>query len=304
MTPSQLLTAFRDHGVDCRTYKGWDTRGGVWRNGKPDAVMAHSTGTASATGSSGAPSLYWAATTYNWAISNMVIGRGPSDSWLLSSRPSYHSGDGGPWPGIGIHSAANVAHLQCFGLELDDPGRGETLTDYQIENTARVMAALWDLCGWPGPERIVTHQAWTDGSYGVNPAGPSPWRGRKGDTLHKNWSEYPGATKAEVYNPLFWRQQATRYLAAPPQQQVWDGTVPSRAAVVKADQERVANKAAFRVAARLFDLGFRNNRPKPVGRQEYPAAAVIKFQVAQGWENAHGGFSERTQRRMFGKVKP
>jgi hypothetical protein len=299
---SLMLTAFRDHAVDCKTYPRWDTRGGRWRNGLPDAVMAHTTATASATGSRGCPTLPWAAHTYDWAISNFIIGRGPGDSYFLSANPSYHSGDGGPWPALGINSAANVAHLSCFGIEIDDPGRGLTLTDYQIETTARVMAALWDLGGWPGPERIVTHQAWTDGSYGVNPGGPSPYLGRKGDTLHKNWAEYPGSTRVENYNPLFWRRETVQYLAAPTPQRMWDGTVPSRAAVKRAEAGEL-NYAGWRVAARLHDLGFRDAL-KPRGAQPYPVGAVRRFQAAQGWENAHGSMSQRTQRRLFGKVKP
>lgn len=305
-SPSQMLAAFRDHGVDLKTYKGWDTRGGRWGQGGGglDGIVMHNTATASATGSSGAPTLYWCAETYDWAISNMLIGRGPGDTYLLSANPSYHSGDGGPWPAIGINRAANVGHLQLFGIEIDDPGRTTSLTDYQIENAARVAAALSDLCGWPEDgSRIITHQAWTDGSYGVNPKGPSPYIGRKGDTLHQSWREYPGSKDSQKYNPIFWRQQAAKYVK---NAELWDGTIPSRKAVVAAEKNRlkVRNKAAWRVACRLYDLGFMKTRPNLPGNQMYPLAAVKKFQRSMGWEQAHGKFSPATQRRMFGKLKP
>jgi hypothetical protein len=230
----------------------------------------------------------------------MLIGRGKGDTYLLSAGSCYHSGDGGPWPAIGITSAGNTAHVKVFGIEIDDPGRTVgSMTSYQIEQTARTNAALMDLCGW-GPDRIVTHQAWTDGSYGVNPSGPGPFRGRKGDTLHKAWREWPGSDKAEAYNPVFWREQAAKYVESA---QVWDGTVPTVRAVQRSQSEGVANIAAWRVAARLYDLGFRRDVPTEPGRQKYPQLAVKRFQESLGWANAHGNYSAATAKRLFSKVK-
>lgn len=303
-TPSQLLAALRDHGVDLKTYNRWDTRGGSWGayGGGLDGIVMHHTATASATGSKGAPTLYWCANTYDWAISNMVIGRGPGDTYLLSAKPSYHSGDGGPWPEIGIRTAGNRGHLQLFGIEIDDAGRGLTLTDYQIENAARTAAALWDLCGWPNDKRIVTHQAWTDGSYGVNPNGPSPYIGRKGDTMHKAWREYPGSTKAENYNPVFWREEAAQYRSTP-EKALWDGTVPFRSAANKAIEADAANKATYRVACRLHDLKFFKRTPAAQGTQKFPTGAYKKFQKDQGLR-VTGKPDAKTWRRLFGKDKP
>ena len=302
-SPSQILAAFRDHGVDVKTYARWDTRGGRWGafGGGLDGVVVHHTATASATGSSGAPSLYWCAHTYDWAISNVLVGRGPGDTYLLSGRPSFHSGQGGPFPEVGIRSAGNMGHHQLFGIEVDDPGRSLSMTDYQIENTARIVAALWDLCGWPDSgSRIITHQAWTDGSYGVNPAGPSPHLGRKGDSLHRAWREFPGSTRAENYNPVFWRQRAEKFRT---RDQSWDGTVPTLRAC-RAAEAGARNAAAWRIAARLHDLGFRKLKPRKRGKQAYPRAAVKAIQRSWGWENPHGFISKATQRRLFGKVKP
>ena len=301
-SPSQILTALRDHGVDVQTYKGWDTRGGQWGayGGGLDGIVMHHTSTASATGSKGCPTLYWCAETYDWAIANMVMGRGPGDTYLLSGNVAYHSGDGGPWRAIGIDRAANVGHYQLFGIEIDDAGVGLTMTDYQIENASRTAAALWDLCEWPDDKRIVTHQAWTDGSYGVNPAGPSPWLGRKGDTLHKNWAEWPGSEKAENYNPIFWRENAAKYLndATP---STWDGTVPNQAAIQRAIDNDLRNAAVWRLACRLYDLGY-GDAPAEKGQQDYPAQAVAKIQAKWGWKAA-GNYSERTHKRIWNKVK-
>lgn len=303
-TPSQMLAALRDHGVDVKTYDRWDTRGGEWGGyggGGLDGIVLHHTSTASAVGSSGCPTLYWCAETYDWAIANMICGRGPGDTYLLSANVSYHSGDGGPFPEIGINQAANVGHHQLFGIEIDDAGVGLSLTDYQIENCARTTAALWDLCGWPNDKRILTHGAWTDGSYGVNPKGPSPFIGRKNDTLCRKWGDWPGSDVADWYNPIFWREQAAKYrLASRPE--TWDKTIPSKAAATQALDSGIANRATWRLACRLYDLGYRKNEAKPEGSQLYPVVAMQAFQSAQGL-NPDGRPSRATWRRLFGKDK-
>ena len=302
-TPSQLLAALRDHGVDLKTYSRWDTRGGNWGayGGGLDGIVMHHTSTASATGSSGCPTLYWCAETYDWAIANMVMGRGPGDTYLLSANVSYHTGDGGPFPAIGINRAANVGHHQLFGIEIDDAGlKFGSMTDYQIENAARVAAALWDLCEWPSDKRILTHQSWTDGSYGVNPNGPSPFLGRKGDTIHKAWAEYPGSDKAECYNPVFWREQAAKYRLSAT---TWDGTIPRRRAVENSIAGDLATKATWRTACRLYDLKFRPAPSKPAGEQKYPEAGIKKFQADQSLP-VTGKPDAETWRRLFGKDKP
>jgi hypothetical protein len=295
-TPQQVADAIRDHGVPLRLAEGWNTRGRSWNydGGGLYGVVNHHTATPTATGSEGAPSLWWLLNAYDKPAANMLIGRGDRDVWLASGGSCWHSGDGGPWPAIGINKAANVGHFRLFGIEIDDAGlKYGTMTDSQIEYTARVNAALMDLCGW-GTDRIVTHQAWTDGSYGVNPKGPSPYLGRKGDTIHKAWREYPGSKVAENYNPIFWRQEAVKYVK---NNGLWDGIIPSRAAV------RAGDKAeTYRLQCRLYDLGFRKNKPNKT-RPSYPEKAVTEFQKKQGWEPT-GKFSKRTQNRMFGGVKP
>ena len=310
-TPSQLLAALRDHGVDVKTYKGWDTKGRPWATtmdpngpGGLYAVVNHHTATASASVNNPAPSLDWCANAYDRPAANMLVGKTPGNTWLLSAGSCWHSGDGGPFPVIGIRSAANVGHFRMFGIEIDDPGlKFGTLTDYQIEQTARINAALWDLAGWPDAKRILTHQAWTDGSYGVNPNGPSPWLGRKGDTIHKAWREYPGSNVAEAYNPIFWREQAKKYLKKPANT-TWDGTIPSRAIATKAATENLKNKAAWRCATRLYDLGIKKTAAEPLHTQIYPIKAMARFQKAQGLKNPNGMPTAETWVRLFGKDKP
>lgn len=203
---NDLVAAIRDHGVPLRLYRGYDTRGRAWdADGSPGltCVVNHHTATASATGSTGAPSLEWCVTATSRGAANMLIGRGRDDVWLITAGSAFHSGDGGPWPALGV-PAANVLHLQAFGIEIDDPGvRIGSMTDTQVEMVGRVNAALIDLCGW-GSDRIITHQCWTNGCHGVNPGGKSPWFGRKNDTLEGDG--------VGPYSAEFWRSNATRYV--------------------------------------------------------------------------------------------
>ena len=308
-TPSQVLAALRDHGVDVQTYDGWETRGRSWVTSEDPngpggllGLVMHHTATPSASIKNPAPSLNWCVNAYDRPAANMLIGKTPGHTYLLSAGSCWHSGDGGPFPAVGIKQAANVGHFRLFGIEIDDPGtQYGSLTAYQIEQAARVAAALSDLCGWP-LDRVITHQAWTDGSYGVNPNGPSPFLGRKGDTLHKNWAEYPGATVAENYNPVFWREEAAKYVK---REETWDGGVPHRAVAERAFKDRtLANGATWRLACRLYDLGFRKRPSSARGKQTYPVQAMAAFQKAQGLVHTDGRPTPTTWRRLFGKDKP
>lgn len=304
-TPSQILAALRDFGVDVKTYKGWDTIGRPWKgpDGSPGltGAVVHHTSTASATGSSGCPSLYWAVTAYDKPVCQMIVGRGPSDTYLLSAGSGYHCGDGGPVPALGIPSRGYLGQTRLFGIEIDDPGlTASSITPYQIEQVGRTLAALADLCGWDLDKSILTHKCYTDGCHGANPNGPSPCLGRKNDTIDGPWRAYPGDPNPEPYNAPWWREQARQWLGAPT---TWDGTVPGFAAI-KRSETGEPNRASWRLACRLFDLGFRPRPAAEEGRQQYPAPAVERFREAQGLPNVTGEYDRLTHRRIFGKDKP
>lgn len=301
-TPSQILAQLRDYGVDVQTYKGWNTVGRPWKgpDGSPGltGAVVHHTATSSATGSKGAPSLYWAVTAYELPVCNLLVGRGPGDTYLLSGGSAYHCGDGGPVPALGVPSRGFLGQTRLFGFEIDDPGVGQTLTPYQIEQVARSIAALADLCGWDIDKAVGTHKCYTDGCHGWNPNGPSATVGRKNDTIDGAWREYPGSPLPKPYNAPFWRAEAKKYVKKAP---LWDGTVPKREAVLKAAETGVANRAAWRLACRLYDLGV-GEKPARPGQQTYPAKAVAEMQAKWGWKPT-GSYSEKTERRIWNKAK-
>jgi hypothetical protein len=307
-TPSQLLAALRDHGVDVRLYAKWDTIGREWKNdadpngpGGLLGVVNHHTANPYASKTNPAPSLEWVAREYSRPAANMLVGKTPGNTWLVSAGSCWHPGDGGPFPGVGIPRAGNVGYWRLFGIEVDDPGvKIGTITDYQIEQVARINAALWDLCEWPNGKRIITHKCWTDGCHGVNPDGPSPFVGRKNDTIDGPWRAFPGNPDPEPYNAPWWREEAKQYRIKPP---TWDGTVPRLSAVQRADKDGAKNKAAWRVACRLYDLGFKLSAPVANGEQSYPRIAVTKFRVDHGWDAKDGAYTMNVHRTLFGIAK-
>lgn len=305
-TASQILAALRDGGVDLKTYKGWDTVGRPWKgpDGSPGltGAVVHHTATASATGSSGAPSLYWAVTAYDRPVCNLLVGRGPGDTYLLSAGSAYHCGDGGPVPALGVPSRGFLGQTRFFGIEIDDPGKtASSMTPYQIENVGRTLAALANLCAWNVDQAIGTHKCYTDGCHGWNPKGPSPCLGRKNDTIDGPWRSFPGNPNPEPYNAPWWREQTKSWMQAPA---TWDGTVPTLRAVRVSESQQRPNKASWRLACRLFDLGFKEHRAAAEGTQRYPAAAVVRFRKQHGIANVTGEYDGVTHRAIFGKDKP
>jgi hypothetical protein len=307
-TPSQILAALRDHGVDVSAYKNWDTIGRAWKgpDGSPGLMGAvvHHTATASATGSKGAPSLYWAVTAYDRPVCNLLVGRGPGDTYLLSAGSAYHCGDGVTPAFLGSQRGF-FGQSRLWGIEIDDPGRGETITDYQVQNTARTLAALADLCGWDVDQAVGTHKCYTDGCHGWQPkANPTVaqggTRGRKNDTIDGAWAEWPGDSQPDLYNAPFWRAETAKYLDRP---ETWDKTIPSRAAALRGIEQNLNNRAVWRVACRLYDLEFRREAPLPLGEQRWPMVAYKKFQRDQKLEQT-GRPDSQTWVRLFGKDKP
>lgn len=291
-TPADIRQAFLDHGCDMKYYKNWDTIGRSWdaTGGGLYSVTVHHTATKSAVNGNGAPSLYWAVTAYDKPVCNQLIGKDPGSNWCLSAGSAYHSGLGGPWSEVGV-GVGNVLHYRSWGIEIDDPGVSNTINTYQIEQTARAIAALWDLCGWPEDgSRIITHGDWTDSGPYLNEPNYGPHRYRKNDTL-RQW-----------YDQNFWRNEARKYRKPT---QTWDNTIPNRAAALRAfNDTNVRNKASWRLACRLYDLGYHKRKPAESGKQRYPTDSVKAARVAWGWQPGTGAPSEKVWNRLFGTDKP
>lgn len=298
-TANEVLAAMKDHGADVRTYQGWDRPGAPY---KARGVLVHHTASpARLFEKDPAPSLGWCVSAYDKPVANMLVGKVPGSTWLLAANngAAYHCGNGGPWDWAGIPEGNRPDLL--WGIEIDDPGTSTSgLSDYQVENTAKVLAALTEVYGWTDERAIGTHKCWTDLCH-TGASKPGVHLGRKNDTIDGAWREFPGSDKPQPYNAPFWRELAKDEagLAA-----TWDGTIPRRYAAKRAFDEKKNNKATWRMACRLWDLGYRDNKPKPLGEQQYPTGAVKRFREAQGWNPGAGAPSKALWRRLFGTDKP
>jgi hypothetical protein len=313
-SPSEILAALKKHGVDVQTVKGWDTRGRSWKG--PDGsegllgMVVHHTANPNATGDSGHSCLEWCTAPFganDYSACQMLVGRGPGDTFLIQAGSGYHCGLGGPFPAIGVTESGFHGQFRLFGIECDDPGLGDTLTDYQVDQVSKIGAALAELCGWNDDlKTVITHGCWTDGCHGVNPKGPSPSIGRKNDTREGQWAKWDRSEKPEKYNAPFWREHikaAEGGHAGGKAKHAWDGTIPKRKAVNHAIDNDKANKATQRVAARLYDLGYLKEKPKKRG-VKFPVEAYKLFRAKQGWHTSdEPHLSAVAQKRMFGKDK-
>lgn len=304
-SPNEIRQALLDHGVVLDFYKGWDSVGRSWKgpDGSPGLTggVIHHTANPNASSANYNNILGWAVTAYDLPVCNMLIGK--DRTTLLSAGSVYHCGEGGPVPALGVTGHGFLGQTRFFGIEIDDPGvKVGTINDYQIDTTARTMAALAELCGWDVSKSVGTHKCYTDGCHGWNPNGPSPSLGRKNDTIDGPWGSYPGSSKIEPYNAPYWRDQVTKRIKPT----TWDGTIPSRTIATKAAVEKLKNKASWRVACRLHDLGFRKQKPLALGKQTFPTAALKSFQQSISIkENRCDGLPNKTTWiKLFGKDKP
>lgn len=291
-TAAEIRQSLIDHGVDATFYGGFDTRGRAYTEGLRAIVIHHT-----ANPNAGKPGnfkniLYWCMNAYKpYAVANQLVGKNPGENYFLASRGTYHSGMGGPWSAVGV-GVGNVLHWRAWGIEIDDPGTSKTINNYQIEQVARTIAALWDLCEWPEDgSRIITHGDWTDSGPYLNEPNYGPHRYRKNDTLR------------QYYDQNFWRKEAAKYRLGA---ETWDGTIPSRTAATRSANNKINNKAAWRIACRLYDLGFRRQKPRAIGKQTYPKAALKSFQNSIGIkEDRRDGMPNKTTWiKLFGKDKP
>jgi len=88
----------------------------------------------------------------------------------------------------------------------------------------------------------------------------------------------------------------------PSSKDLWDGVVPEFNNIIKAmNDEELENKAAWRLACRLSDLGFFKGTPVEY-EQGYPWKAVDAWQKSNGWNNITppGTYGRNAHRKLFG----
>lgn len=84
---------------------------------------------------------------------------------------------------------------------------------------------------------------------------------------------------------------------------IWDGIIPKMSEISRSmGDPKVRNKATYRLACRLKDLGFYQGNVQPEGEQGYPLKAVLAWEKANGRKN-DGVFTTADQLALFGAVR-
>jgi hypothetical protein len=81
---------------------------------------------------------------------------------------------------------------------------------------------------------------------------------------------------------------------------VWDGYIPFFDVLEDSIASGARNKATWRLACRLKELGFYSGKVAPDGEQAYPKNAIRAMQDWMGWERRE--YDEKAHKAIFGKV--
>ena len=96
-----------------------------------------------------------------------------------------------------------------------------------------------------------------------------------------------------------WTPYGEMRLDPPPP--LWDGQLPTMEGCFNAMNHGLANPQAYRIAARLYDLGMYAGKPQPEGVQKYPAKAVANMQASLRMPtNPAGAWSPEVSKAIFG----
>jgi hypothetical protein len=253
-----------------------------WASGKPVALILHHTaGAATSSQDPGHAGNQHGANqgqidyvnrhpSYNMPASAFTLDR-DGCVYVNAALPCYHAGEGSfrgtQWSSLGVLD--DSANNDCLGVECVDKGQSTTFTPAMKEALAHLAVACAKACGWKNTStlRLPRHKDWAPD--------------RKVDIKYSNESVQD------------WIGKYTGTL--------WDGVVPALDGVFNAQNFGYANPQAYRVAARLHDLGFYSGTPKPSGVQGYPAKAVAKWQASLGAPvNPPGAYSPDAHEELFG----
>jgi hypothetical protein len=232
-------------------------------------------------------------------LRNQVNKRWPSrdkrsDGWIgdaaHQARPSDHNPDKNGW----VHA-----------IDIDHDFLGPNQGKAQAEIFANQLIEL----ARSGKDRgrlkyVVYNNRIASGTYR-----DQFWTWRKGNWGHTQHIHISFTSRSQTDGtpfplPIFDAEETKPPAPKPPAPptpsgQFWDGVVPKIENVnAAASDPELKNMAAWRVAARLKDLGFYKGDLNPVYDQGYPRNAIVNFQKSQGWQGS-GNYGEKTHNKLF-----
>jgi hypothetical protein len=231
-------------------------------------------------------------------LRNQVNARWPkrdkrSDGWIgdaaHQARKSDHNPDKNGWvhaididhdflgPGKGAKQAEIFANQL---IELARNGKDRGRLKYVVYNN-RIASGTHKNQYW----------TWRSGNWGHTQHIHVSFTSR----AQQDGSDFP----LDIFSPVLPEPPQPAPPVPPQPKPHWDGVVPNVANVRKNAQDpKIRNKAGWRVAARLKDLGFYKGALSPNSFQNYPRKAIEEFQKSKGWPGS-GKYGDRTHKELF-----
>lgn len=285
ITPAQLKDFLTLAKIPAVYEKGWDTPGiDPYRSSfRPVGVVLHHTANGGAKGNT--PSLDFCVRGTYPPVRNcqFLIGRDGAVH-VVAGAGCYHAGAGGPLTVNGYTIQKDQGNRYLYGIEIESkgtaahvtagPNDANGFTPAQILSASRLTAALCRLLG-TDDRAVIRHRDWAPG--------------RKSDVLQPLswWKEQIESQFPDIDDALY-----------PKPTGLWDGIVPSLPILTAVQKNGTANRATYRLACRLADLGFFTGTIKAEGVQAYPRVAVRAFKRAK-FIGVTGRYGKKVHAALF-----
>lgn len=204
----------------------------------------------------------------------LKLDKGPVDGWTYrQSRFSTNYSN---------HASGTAVDLRYDVLKPD--GR-----PHMTQTEKKILNKILDRYKTTDGHRIFANGEWWNKPDGMHTELSQSWdRGAKRDTTFKDVKQ--------VQKLLGIDKNGKRDGFGP--EKAWDGTLPQLENVQKSEQEGISSIAAWRVASRLFDLGYWNGNKPVLYTQKYPHKAIENFQEKNGLTT--GPYNKETHNKLFG----
>lgn len=160
---------------------------------------------------------------------------------------------------------------------------------HMTKEEKRILDGILDRYKTSDGHRIFANGEWWNKADGMHTELSQKWdRGAKRNTTLKDVQE--------VRKLLGITRNGKRTRG--PQGSLWDNVVPRFENVKKAESEKIASIAAYRISARLYDLGYYKGKPPVKYDQKYPYRAVRNFNRKNGI--AGSCYTKETEKKLFG----
>lgn len=114
---------------------------------------------------------------------------------VLSARKAYHAGTGGPRWGV----ARNAMNAFAWGIEIEDLGLTQSMTDEQIESAALLSGGLLEAMG-QGLDHLIQHKEWNTTGKVDTRYSTGFWREKVEATMAaiEGYRDYTGKVRGKV----------------------------------------------------------------------------------------------------------